>query len=338
MKFCRYILIVLTAFALCSCVIPFDLDLDDDPVIFLESFPGLEDHVSFKIKPAYSKSNSAVTPPFDPQIVFTVNGKEIPVRPYEGEGRNVPDYIADYKAVPGDKMRIEVTSEGFESIYAETVIPDPFPSRKIDYRKEDFGDRQLDVVYVSPENDPQKHYAYGLQIYKEHISYLPDTTMMHTTRYTGDQITDFYDMAPETLDGMEINLGNGMMSIWKSPAVKGYSDPMMLALDTFSYNGEDTYYQFFVQEGEAYIYDDYGEKIGTYTYFSRNKLILYSLSEEFYKYAVAKELIGDNADFIAGLAPSNFCYSNVKGGCGAFAGVTFVETDWITPEFIENNR
>ena len=48
-----------------------------------------------------------------------------------------------------------------------------------------------------------------------------------------------------------------------------------------------------------------------------------------------KELIEDNADMFAGLAPSNFCYSNIGGGYGIFGGVSIVETDWITPEFIE---
>lgn len=338
MKFCKYILGLLTALALWSCTTPFDLDLDDDPVIFLESFPGLEDYVSFKIKPAYSKSNSAAAPPFDPQILFTVNGKEIPVRPYEGTGMNIPDYIADYKPLPGDKMRVEVTSEGFESIHAETVIPDLFPSRRIDYRKEDLGDRELNVIYVIPDNDPQKYSAYGVQIFEEEINYLPDTTLVNSRTYTGNQITDYYDMAPRSLEGMEVDLGRNTMAVWKAGSQSGYNDKLLMALDSYSFNGQDTYALLFVHDGQRYIYDDYGEVAGTYNYSSRSKLRLFSLSEEFYKYAVAQELIDDNADFVAGLAPSNFCYSNVIGGYGAFAGVSCVETDWLTPEFIQNNR
>ena len=54
MKFYKYILVVLSSMIMWSCVTPFDLDMDDDPVIFLEAFPGLDDYVSFKIRPAYS--------------------------------------------------------------------------------------------------------------------------------------------------------------------------------------------------------------------------------------------------------------------------------------------
>lgn len=338
MRFCKFILIILATMTLWSCTTPFDLKLDDDPVIFLESFPGLDDFVTFKIRPAYSKSNSATHPEFDPQIVFTVNGKEIAVHDNMGDGRDDPDYIADYKPLPGDKLRIEVSSEGFESIYAETVIPEVFPQRKIDYRKEDLGDRELNIIYVIPDNDPQSHFAYGVQIFEEETAYLPDTTVVTNRPYTGNQITDYYDMAPKSLEGMEVYLGGTTMAVWKSGAQAGYNDKLLMALDTYSFSGQDTFNLLFVHEGERGIYDDFGNQVGTYKYDSRSRLRLFSLSEEFYKYAVAKELIGDNADFVAGLAPSNFCYSNVIGGYGAFAGLSCVETDWLTPEFIENNR
>jgi hypothetical protein len=89
-------------------------------------------------------------------------------------------------------------------------------------------------------------------------------------------------------------------------------------------------------EGEYVEYDDMGNMM-TYKYRERNKLFLYTLSEEFYKYELAQVLVYNNTDF-PGIAPANFCYTNINGGCGAFAGLARVETDWITKEFIENNR
>jgi hypothetical protein len=99
-----------------------------------------------------------------------------------------------------------------------------------------------------------------------------------------------------------------------------------------------SYEEFFPEEGESIIYDEYGNETGVYKYTDRNKLVLYTMTQEFYKYKVAQELIIDNASMFAGLAPINFCYSNITNGYGAFAGVSIVETDWITREFIENNR
>ena len=84
--------------------------------------------------------------------------------------------------------------------------------------------------------------------------------------------------------------------------------------------------------------DENGEVVSSERVLSHNKILLYTFSEEFYKYVVAQELKDENADFFAGIAPSNFCYTNIRNGFGAFAGVSRQETDWITPEFIEKNR
>ena len=111
---------------------PFDLDYDETPVIFLEAFPGADpDYIKLKIEPAYSKSNSAELPPFNPVIVFEVDGNPVQVECVDVELGN---YIAHHKPMPGEKMKVSVTSEGFVGITAETVIPDAFPKRKIDYR------------------------------------------------------------------------------------------------------------------------------------------------------------------------------------------------------------
>lgn len=341
MKRIKYILMIIISAAGLSCTVPFDMNLDDDPIIFIESYPGTQDIVTFRIIPAYSKSNSALKPEFNPDIKFTVNGNEIPViyavpDPLS-ENPETNTYIADYKAQPGDRMAIEVASEGFESIYAETTIPAPFPDRKIDYSEMLIDERDMSALTVTPDNDPDKYYAYGVQLFKEDIYFHPDSTHVYSYTYCGDQISDFFPMSPGTLEGMELFF-NGWMSVWTAGKKKGYSEPLIMILDTYTYDGTNDHDSFFVQDGEFYEYDDEGNVTGTYRHISRNKIKLYTLSEEYYKYGVAQELIDSNADFIAGLAPSNFCYTNIKGGYGVFAGITCVETDWITPEFIENNR
>ena len=61
---------ILISFCLSSCLKAFDLDLEDEPIIYLESFPGTESNsVSFWVEPAYSRSNTALTPDFKPEIV-----------------------------------------------------------------------------------------------------------------------------------------------------------------------------------------------------------------------------------------------------------------------------
>lgn len=340
MKFYKYILPSILALAAVSCTAPFDMQLDDDPVIFLESFPGSDEFVVFDIKPAYSKSNSPKKPEFRPEVILTVNGKPVPVA--KNTGSCVTDkypqtrYIAVYKPVPGDRMRVDVSYEGFASVYAETVVPAPFPSRKIDYRRELFGENELNVIYVTPEAS-DAHHGFALQIYEECEYVTGEGVDYYTGRYAGDRITENYMLAPGTMDGMAVSFDGGNMSIWRNDQEDAHKI-MQIALPGYTSAGTDSYEHFFPYEGEYIIYDDMGEEIGKGIQRSRHKLILYSLSDEFYKYMVARELVDSNAGFFAGLAPSNFCYTNVKGGYGAFAAVSWVETDWITREFIENNR
>lgn len=344
MKILRYIVFLTAALAAASCMKPFDLKLDDEPIIYLEAFPGVEDVVVFNIQPGYAYSNTALKPEFKPEIHFTVNGEEIPVVLNEGSrfGDRFPEtsYVADYKPVPGDRMTVEVHSEGFSSIYAQTSIPQPFPERKIDYRVVQTAERDYNVIFVSFKDDADIPLAYGMQIHEETTYYKPDVEPeTYYYLYAGDQIADDYEFAPQSFEGITMNF-NGW-SVQRGDYIAGWDDELFAGQDKTismvvnSYGPADS---FFEHTFDNPLYDESGEVIGNYPGISHNKLLLYTMSPEFYKYAVAQELILDNADFFAGIAPSNFCYSNIKGGYGAFAGIYRVETDWITREFIENNR
>ena len=346
MKIFRYILLILVSMSAVSCFYAFDLDFDDEPVIYLESFPGATDMVVFKIDPAYSYSNEASRPEFKPEIVFKVNGKEVPVA--LNTGHSISEkyfdgcYLADYKPVPGDKMSVEVSSEGFKTIYAETSIPEFFPQRKIDYRHEVIGDREFDVIYVSFDDDDETDLAYGLQVWRDTKTEIGDSSYVVQSSYAGQQLSYYYDMAPDTFEGRIIDIVEWMtdvprkeIAVWSDEVFNGMDKTISMVVTTWSDRGTDSYESFFPLETELSVDR---EDISSYTVTTSHKLRLYTLSDEFYKYTVAQELIVDNASMFAGIAPSNYCYSNIKNGYGVFAGVTFVDTDYITREFIENNR
>lgn len=339
MKNLKYILATLVSMVCASCMQPFDLKLEDDPVIFLEAFPGAEDMVVFTILPAYANTNTPLMPEFHPHIVFTVNGEEIPVVQNTGycvvNKYQETSYIADYKPVPGDKMRVEVTAEGFNPVYAETYIPELFPQRKVDYREVLVGGESYNVISVSIDDDPDTDRAYGIQVLYEVLSKYGDgSTERYSHVYAGGQISDDYDFSPENLEGVTLSFNGwhmhtlwGDLSAWDDDLFNGERKTM-----EFTFNGlHDEFFEA-VQDKVDW------EKGGKFTEIRHHKLVLYTMSEEFHKFAIAQNSRLDNAGMFAGLAPSNFCYSNVIGGYGAFAGVSVTETDWITPAFIENNR
>lgn len=330
-----------------SCIQPFDLEYEDEPIIYLASFPGVEDKVVFTIEPAYSLSNSAVRPEFKPDITFAVNGTVLPVLKNTGGrfGAEYPEdcYVADYKPVPGDEMTVGVVAEGYKSVFARTSIPQPFPERKIDYRQVKVGETDYNVIYVTFKDDARSTYAYGLQILNEWIYDWPgEDPEVSIWEYAGAQIADDFTMAPQSLDGMGLYFDGWSISTsesiacWSDATFNGEEKTLSMTVRTNTWQGG--YDVFFEHESQQHYYDENGEIVKTGTALEHNKLVMYAMTEEFYKFAVAQELASENAGFVAGLAPSNFCYSNIENGYGAFAGVCRVETDWITKEFIENNR
>lgn len=347
MKLLKYIYILAASLLFFSCTKPFDLGFEDSPAIFLESFPGVEDMVVFSIKPAYSYSNSATRPDFNPEIVFKVNGKEVPVVLNTGfcmsENYFEDMYVADYKPAPGDKMTVEVSSEGFMPIFAQTTIPAPFPERKVYYRPVTFGGRELNVISVRFLDDEETDCAYGMQVYKESVVTDEDGNENKSVMlYAGEQPSDDFDFAPASMDGIRL-VFNGWfvgdaydydynLAGWDDDRFNG--EEAELSMTVHAYSG---YESFFESEQKNGYFDNDGVFRGFSTELCHNKLVLYTMSEEFYNYVVAQTLVYENAGFFAGLAPSNFCYSNVEGGYGAFAGVYCVDTPWITKEFIENN-
>ena len=324
---------------LTSCITPFDPQYDENPIIYIESFPGASpDYIDIKIMPAYSKSNTPTMPAFKPDITFKVNGKEIPVECIDTkEGC----YRAHYSSQSGDKMNITVVSDGFESVCAETTIPNPFPKRRIDYRRVESGVDSYDNVLYVTISDIDAAYGYGLQVYNETIYEYPSEPEIWINKYAGNLYPikdDFDDMVPVSLEAVDISLYGERMWAWETKSLKEVETTFSIQPRTHGYIDLSTYDSFFVQEGKRMMYDEQGNELGVIPYIDRNKLILYTMSEEFYKYRVAYEFQADYDGFVGFVAPSNYCYSNVDNGFGAFAGICIVETDWITKEFIENNR
>ena len=318
---------------------PFDPQYEEKPIIFIEAYPGAApDYIGIRIMPAYSKSNTPEMTPFQPDITFEINGETVEVECVDTEEGL---YKVTYSPQPGDIMSISVTSEGFSSAYAETAIPNAFPERKIDYRQVKSGvDSYDNVLYVTP-SDISVAYAYGLQICSDTIYEYPTGTERHIYRYAGNLYPlkdDFDDMVPVSLDAFDINLYGEYLWAWEGKALNNGENVFSVVPATYGYVDLSTYDSFFVQEGKTMIYDEQGNETGVVPYIHRNKLLLYTMSEEFYKYRTAYEFQTDYDGVIGFAAPANYCYSNIDNGYGAFAGICIIETDWITKEFIENNR
>ena len=334
-----YLLIAVAFGTLASCVTPFDPGYDETPVIYVEAFPGASaDYIALKIVPAYSRSNSAAVIPFYPEIIFEVNGNSVPTECVDShEGL----YMVHHSSQPGDFMTISVRSEGFRSAYAETEIPSVNLSKRIDYRKVRSGVDSYDNVLYITLSDIDDRYAYGLQLYNETIYSYPSEPEINVYRYAGNLYPlalDMLELAPVSLEAVDIELFGDYLWAWEGGQLKNAENTIAIQPQTYGYADLDSYSSFFVQEGRTMRYDEYGNELGVVDYVSRNKMIFYIMSQEFYNYKAAAQYRTDYDGFLSIVAPANYCYSNIDNGYGVFAGICIVESEWITKEFIENNR
>lgn len=336
MKKIIYVFMLLICMASTSCITAFDPDFEETPVIYLEAFPGKDaDVVEFKIQPGYSRSNTPEILPFKPEIIFEVNGNVIPVECVDVEEGL---YVAAYTSVPGDKLSVSVSSEGFTGIFAQTSIPAPFPQRKIDYIKEQSGLNEYDNVLSVTFSGADPECAYGMYIWNEVEYYLESGTEVqsYTYTYSGQIYPDPSDSnigpVPPSLDAMELFFDDAWFWAWDGKKLDSQSCTLSIKP---RYNS--SYESFFETHGETEVYDE--EDIAHKAqYLEHNKIMLMTMSEEFYKYQVAQQLESDFSGLLGFIAPTSYCYSNINDGYGAFAGMSLTETDWITKELIENNR
>ena len=67
----------------------------------------------------------------------------------------------------------------------------------------------------------------------------------------------------------------------------------------------------------------------------RYKILLYSFTEEFYRYMAALDYQDGNAYAMYGIIPMKLSFTNVSGGCGILAGWSMRESDWFEMDFFK---
>ncbi len=335
----------LMAVLLISCEEKFDLRMKGDNMIFVESYPGVEDFIALRIGPAVSLNSNYDVSKFSPEIKLLVNGNMVDVE-YLKQGdpiRGIPSgyYVADYAPISGDRVNLAVSADGFETVESETVVPDPFGDYNLEYFVYDSSVETKDVdmdygegvnlnlrlrVKLGIQDGPVAGDAYGIQFVRE-LDYLveyPDSIQRDTTLYyQSGQVLDMSDnpLLPQTSTVFDVNF-NGV-------SCDSY-DGVTMFMDR-KFNGQYTTLETETRfnEDHSYTYEDYNEKEVKVTSRYRYKIRLYKFTSDFSRYAYAQEQIDNNVFGEIGLAPAGYAYSNITGGAGVLAGVLMYETEWL---------
>lgn len=214
-----------------------------------------------------------------------------------------------------ERIVLSAQAENTASVSASTTVPDApeVSAYGLDMDEDEFGSYlRLDIEM--PEV-PSEDSFFAVAVMKE-VTYSRGN--WSDTRY--------YSMEPtmRTLDNTLLaNLwGGNYITFFYPDKVGEFDNCRMTVFGGSEFVGKT--YSYYMTPGKDGLQDD-GQTMQT----TRYKAFFFRITADFYNYQKAKYSAENNRLAGAGFCPPNFSYSNVNGGYGIFAGLSWVETEWM---------
>ena len=308
-----------TILLLPACHKPVDIIVATEPGLMLMCYPGDSDTTVIQLYKAVPVGKPCKALPFleSGDIRFTVNDVERNVtHAYYGHGC-VPAgcWFVTGAMEPGDIIEVRATAENIPALSARTVIPQVVK----DYKSELVLQNGLESLKLSFPDNPSTYDYYG-------ISVIEEKTLDGETSYS--TLVPFHkQMQPLggniSTDAPYARLCFNGLYLTSTPTIEAWPDKYSTKDDHFEM-------QFKFKDERDEDRDEMPEEASdgaSYKY----KICIYSLSEEFFRYAKSRESLTGIEFTSMGLAPMAVPFSNVDSGFGILAGWSMTQSDWITP-------
>ena len=331
----KYTLFLAISLLVTSCMKEIDLEgLRPDPKLVLNGVASqgeplrislsrtwfyTEDYPNVSISDA--KVNLYVNDRFFEQMTWNVK---------EFEYYSIGNYVSSYIPISGDKVRIEAERDGFKNIVAEETILDKpallnFTAEEIK-SQEPYSPDIKKRFKVTFKDDPRTTNCYLINLFVGRPVYEydydnPGNPPVYTGEYYWNQAS--VDYAAEPLFGNNISILDRVMgNDWLSGRNgRPFSDELI--------NGKEYTIRL---EGDSYYWMSFPNNPLP----DSAKVLLYSISEPYYKYMTALLTLYEgslNSDLAsAGLAEPVRVFSNIEGGVGIFGSASVDSLTVIVPK------
>ena len=366
----RYIICLSAMTALATaCKDSFDIEqLHEPSKLSICCFPSTADTTwievthSISISRGNAPTSDLVT--LNAHIIYKVNGEEREVHRVSDERINKNPSIgaARYYVVgpqkPGDHISIEATEQGYQSVSAETTIPQSVPievkslkptniysSEYADFVKFD----QLTATFSDPAESAD-HYA--LRVTQMHIKghaegyadpiYDSWGELYYRIHYYANHYINMQEamkMNPEL--EWEVKLND---SIFVYRKVFNDNEPLLNPLSEMDedFGFESNYYQYFYIfsdesiNGETYtLHLNLGSyySVEEYDFWQQYRVELYRITPEMYRYLKSINDVDNNELAQSGFSTLMPTYSNVHNGIGVVGGFALSKSEWIPKNY-----
>ena len=355
-------------FLLPSCIETLDIDIKDvKPKIVLNGIIEADSAITVRISKTYpftndfyenrgrgsSESTDTIVPNFLPQAkpVLYINdllqGELDFVKNDTSFSSNGSVFHSEFRPKAGDKVKIEVSASGFETVWAETVIPQPIQIHQVDtstfITKENYGyadsydipdeAKSLNMALgINIENpDKEKEGFYSIEIYQEWMIYFY-------------WIDDHGWIHPDIITYSYLNKRNLELNASREPL--------------FSENTEDQVLQFFLEDGHSknklyftdkqfenkryklnlsvwgyYFHQHYSSGYETKPEFHDEPLIIHILSMSPEMYRASNNDYSEMDNYLQLFSEPEVTFTNVHNGVGVLGSCSSNKMKVVIPRY-----
>lgn len=297
-------------FSVTGCEFEFDVHSNAKPGLYLQTMADLScDRLAFHLEHAApAQGNTNDIPPLSvSRFMVTLDGRSLDLQ---------LDSAGYYSAVfpdggssllkPGSTVEVEVSADGLPSVSSSCRIPRNVALDSLGHSRDTIMMLPIDIFTIALEKQPDEdqYVAIRLVMEKWEDGSLVEEKCLSPMLGTGtDTETEVAQVRFDNGWIVENDVRDGIVTV--APASAFRDGTMVLPVMDFSSMFPPT-------EG---LDDPTEESVRSSVY----KVQAVSVSESFYRYALA--CYKSNTDFMAmmGMAPANFAWSNVEGGFGVCA-------------------
>lgn len=331
MKKFLHILLGCLLLALPSCEIPFALDQEGQPRLYVQC---IGDDTGIYLTPRYAAPVTSQGGSLQNlQIDLQVNGQSVDVQALDGG-----DYFSPVQLRGGDRLQLDLRADGVPPVSGGSSVPSAPLVRDIRWQNIQVDTIKATQVSLQLDHAPGEGEYFGIQILASTEIQYVNGTSEHLVNY----LTPGYNLT--AAESVNLDLEDFAQVNYNGSALGGTAFTPLTLVTRKQFDG--SVYSFYLNSFDTTILDairtsmpggstdiagggivsgDVGPGSGSgpldpekipvgmetryYVFFS-------SLSPEFYHYA--KALYQSNFDFLSnmGLTPANFTWSNVSGGLG----------------------
>lgn len=357
--FKAYLVAMCIIISFCSCKDDFDISKINEPQkLSVNCYPSIADTTWIWVTHTISVGKQSTAEQDinigNAHIIYKVNGQQ-----HEVSQKTPGLYYACGTQKVGDKISIEVTADGFETVRSEATVPNAIPIhidglKKTTTFNHDSGNYKTYDQLTASFSDPQSTtdyyavrvrainykgnvYGYADPFYNENGEiehYQSQWSLGNSSTYI--YYLNFKEKYPDVEWHIEIK-----DSIYSYPTIGTEDEPLLNPLSELEENfGFDNNFisQFYIFSdatinGKTYTLH---LNIPTYTglseyvFMTRYQVQLYHISPELYRYIKALNDVENNELAQGGFTMLTPTPSNIVNGIGIMGGYNIAETTWIT--------